>query len=184
MSLVGSLHNLEILKLKHVVFESTSWKAKEGEFSRLKFLLVDRNLLEFREAEAAHFPSLQILCLRHCPFLNCIPSEIGEIPSLQLIILYECRLSVVIAAHSMLEEQQELGNDDLEVHAFSYSDGKTYHGISNRKMYAARQKRIIEYKLWSYADYERDFEVKRQMPSKRFWRKANMMQKELDFMAK
>ncbi|CAA3010775.1 late blight resistance homolog R1A-10 [Olea europaea subsp. europaea] len=134
MSLVGSLHNLEILKLKHVVFESTSWKAKEGEFSRLKFLLVERNLLEFWEAEAAHFPSLQILCLRHCPFLNCIPSEIGEIPSLQLIILYECRLSVVNSAHSMLEEQQELGNDDLEVHAFSYSDGKTYHGISNRKV--------------------------------------------------
>ncbi|XP_022896742.1 putative late blight resistance protein homolog R1B-16 [Olea europaea var. sylvestris] len=167
MSLVGSLHNLEILKLKHVVFESTSWKAKEGEFSRLKFLLVDRNLLEFREAEAAHFPSLQILCLRHCPFLNCIPSEIGEIPSLQLIILYECRLSFVILAHSMLEEQQELGNDELEVHAFSYSDGKTYHGISNRKMYTAHQKRIIEYKLWSYADYERNFEVKSQMPSKR-----------------
>ncbi|CAA2963585.1 late blight resistance homolog R1A-10 [Olea europaea subsp. europaea] len=176
MSLVGSLPNLEILKLKHVVFENTSWKTKEGEFSQLKFLLVERNLLEFWEAEAAHFPSLQILCLRHCPFLNCIPSEIGEILSLQLIIVYECRLSVFISANSILEEQQELGNDYLEVHAYSYLDKyETSHGISNRKMYTEYEKHIKATRERSYIARHRRLEEKSEMPSKRyyrFWRKA------------
>ncbi|XP_022867986.1 putative late blight resistance protein homolog R1A-10 [Olea europaea var. sylvestris] len=120
MSLAGSLPNLEVLKLKGVIFESTSWKTKEGEFSLLKFLLVERNTLKFWEAKAAHFPSLQRLCLRYCRRLKYIPPGIGEIPTLQLLILYECSSSVVTSATSIRVKQQDLENDDLEVHAYSF----------------------------------------------------------------
>ncbi|KAL2553113.1 Disease resistance protein (CC-NBS-LRR class) family [Forsythia ovata] len=116
MSTFGSLPNLEVLKLKDFDFEDSVWKTNEGEFRKLKFLHIGCNNLEFWEVEGTHLPSLRCLSLRRCPDLNCIPSEIGEIPTLQVIALFQCGLSVVTSAYSIQEEQQELGNDGLQVH--------------------------------------------------------------------
>ncbi|CAA2985725.1 late blight resistance homolog R1A-10 isoform X1 [Olea europaea subsp. europaea] len=118
MFLVGNLPNLEVLKLKEVDLESNAWKT-EGEFSRLKFLHVEATQFKIWEAEAAHFPSLQCLRLKNCFSLKCIPPEIGEIPTLQQIFLYRCSTSVVKSANSILEEQEDGGNYDLEVHVLS-----------------------------------------------------------------
>ncbi|KAL2553094.1 putative disease resistance RPP13-like protein 3 [Forsythia ovata] len=114
MSTFGSLPNLEVLKLKDFDFEDSIWKTKEGEFRKLKFLHIRSNNLEFWEVEETHLPSLQCPSLVHCPRLKCIPSEIGEIPTLQVIALFQCELSVVTSAYSIQEEQQDLGNDGLQ----------------------------------------------------------------------
>ncbi|KAL2553199.1 putative late blight resistance protein-like protein R1A-10 [Forsythia ovata] len=115
MSTFGSLPNLEVLKLKDFDFEDSVWKTNEGEFRKLKFLHIRSNNLEFWEVEGTHLPSLQCLSLGYCPRLKCIPSEIGEIPTLQVIALFQCGLSVVTSANSIQEEQQDLGNDGLQL---------------------------------------------------------------------
>ncbi|KAL2553111.1 Disease resistance protein (CC-NBS-LRR class) family [Forsythia ovata] len=127
----GSLANLEVLKLKDFDFEDSVWKTNEGEFRKLKFLHIGCKNLEFWEVEGTHLPSLQCLSLGNCPRLNCIPSEIGEIPTLQVIALFGCEKSVVTSAYSIQEEQQDLGNDGLQVH-----NHKDFYKIGNsfRKM--------------------------------------------------
>ncbi|CAA2984954.1 Hypothetical predicted protein [Olea europaea subsp. europaea] len=77
MFLVGNLPNLEVLKLKEVAFEDNAWKT-EGKFSQLKLLQVEASDLEIWEAEAAHFSSLQYLCLRGCSYLKCTPLELEK----------------------------------------------------------------------------------------------------------
>ncbi|KAL2553192.1 Disease resistance protein (CC-NBS-LRR class) family [Forsythia ovata] len=127
MSTFGSLPNLEVLKLKDFDFEDNKWKTNEGEFRKLKFLHIGSNNLEFWEVEGTHLPSLQCLSLRRCPDLKCIPSEIGEIPTLQVIALFGCKKSVVTSAYSIQEEQQDLGNDGLQVHhKVFYQIGTTF----------------------------------------------------------
>ncbi|CAA2966337.1 late blight resistance homolog R1A-10 [Olea europaea subsp. europaea] len=130
----GNLPNLEVLKLKEVAFENNAWET-EGEFSRLKFLHVETRRFKIWEAEAAHFPSLQCLCLRGCTSLKCIPSGIGEILTLQQIILYGCTITVENSANSILKEQQDWGNYDLKVHVNSnYFGNKDINGNLYRKV--------------------------------------------------
>ncbi|KAL2553114.1 Disease resistance protein (CC-NBS-LRR class) family [Forsythia ovata] len=136
MSTFGSLPNLEVLKLKDFDFEDGVWKTNEGEFGKLKFLHIECNNLEFWEVEGTHLPSLQCLSLGHCRRLKCIPTEIGEIPTLQVIALFGCKKSVVTSAYSIQEEQQDLGNDGLQVH-----NHKEFYTIGNsfRKMYMSNE---------------------------------------------
>ncbi|KAL2514189.1 Disease resistance protein (CC-NBS-LRR class) family [Forsythia ovata] len=129
MSTFGSLANLEVLKLKYFDFEDSVWKTNEGEFCKLKFLHIGSNNLEFWEVEGTHLPSLQCLSLGHCPRLKCIPSEIEEIPTLQVIALFQCKKSVVTSAYSIQKEQQELGNDGLQVHDYFYKIGNSFRKV-------------------------------------------------------
>ncbi|XP_022896624.1 putative late blight resistance protein homolog R1A-10 isoform X2 [Olea europaea var. sylvestris] len=134
MFLVANLPNLEVLKLKEVDFKRNAWKT-EGEFSRLKFLHVEASHFKIWEAEAAHFPSLQCLRIKGCTSLKCIPSGIGEILTLQQIILDRCPPSVVNSANSILKEQEDWGNYDLKVHVNSNSYGFTdFPGSYNREV--------------------------------------------------
>ncbi|KAL2493690.1 putative disease resistance protein [Forsythia ovata] len=133
MTIVGSLPNLEVLKLKDHAFEGPVWETNEGEFCKLKFLLIERTHLENWKASKTHFPSLQCLSLRYCYKLVEIPSGIGEIPTLQVIRLYECCPSAVISAELIQEEQQSFGNDVLQVCIYSSKEdyepgqGSTLH---------------------------------------------------------
>ncbi|KAL0385151.1 UNVERIFIED_CONTAM: putative late blight resistance proteinR1A-10 [Sesamum radiatum] len=90
MTVVGSLHNLEVLKLKDCAFEGSVWEPKEGEFTRLSFLLIELTSLEHWRANSTHFPQLRHLRLRYCFMLATIPSEIGDIQALELLELHEC----------------------------------------------------------------------------------------------
>ncbi|KAL2553205.1 putative late blight resistance protein-like protein R1A-6 [Forsythia ovata] len=129
MSTFGSLANLEVLKLKDFDFEDNKWKTNEGEFRKLKFLHIGSNNLEFWEVQGTHLSSLQCLSLRRCPDLKCIPSEIGEISTLQVIALFQCKKSVVTSAYSIQEEQQDLGNDGLQVHDYFYKIGTSFRNM-------------------------------------------------------
>lgn len=115
MTIVGSLPNLQVLKLKYNSFYGREWEPNEGEFLQLKFLLLEDIYLVDWRADSIHFPSLQHLVLKNCSSMEEIPSGIGEIPTLQSIILHNCRDSIVTSAKQIQEEQLSLGIEDLEL---------------------------------------------------------------------
>ncbi|XP_075523620.1 putative late blight resistance protein homolog R1A-10 [Primulina tabacum] len=115
MTMVGSLPNLEVLKLKESAFEGRVWEPEEGEFLRLKYLLLDEIHLRHWKASETHFPNLQQLSVFFCFELAEIPSAIGDITTLELIELYTCSDSAVKSAKLIEEEQRSLGNESLKV---------------------------------------------------------------------
>ncbi|KAL0335787.1 UNVERIFIED_CONTAM: putative late blight resistance proteinR1A-10 [Sesamum radiatum] len=138
-TVVGSLHNLEILKLKHFACDGSVWEPNEGEFTKLKFLLIHLTLLEHWRANPTHFPQLRHLSLSFCFNLAAIPSEIGDIETLELLEVYECTQSVVASAMLIQEEQQNLENYGLRV-GIDSSD----HSLYQRGRYAGMYARDAE----------------------------------------
>ncbi|KAL2515419.1 putative late blight resistance protein-like protein R1B-16 [Forsythia ovata] len=122
MTVVGSLSNLEVLKLKFHTFEGPVWELKDGEFRQLKFLLIHMTDLEHWEVDKTHLPSLQHLSLRYCYNLVEIPSGIGKIPTLEEIELCECKTSVVTSAQVIKEEKESLGNNGFKNYLLSLFD--------------------------------------------------------------
>ncbi|GER41943.1 disease resistance protein [Striga asiatica] len=118
MPLIGSLPNLEVLKLELESFVGPDWNPVEGEFLCLKFLQVAwcKDLVNWN-AERTHFPRLECLVLQMLTSLNEIPMDIGHIPTLRVIRLELCSDSAVISAKNILDEQEELGNVGLRVQA-------------------------------------------------------------------
>ncbi|XP_051115978.1 putative late blight resistance protein homolog R1B-17 [Andrographis paniculata] len=115
MSIIGSLPNLEVLKLEVNSFEGNEWNPVEGEFLRLKFLMINGcDELKQWNADYTHFPRLEQLVLRFV-CLDEIPLEIGEIASLRLIQLEGCSESSVFSAKNLLDEQESLGNYSLRI---------------------------------------------------------------------
>ncbi|KAL8466058.1 hypothetical protein ACS0TY_035252 [Phlomoides rotata] len=115
MTMLGTLPNLEVLKLLDMSVVGKEWDPIEGEFPMLKFLQMQRLDLKHWEAENAHFPSLETLIIKHCLELESIPSAIGEIATLQMIEIEDGKLSAVESAELVLEEQRGMGNDVLQV---------------------------------------------------------------------
>ncbi|KAL7147962.1 hypothetical protein ABFS83_06G146100 [Erythranthe nasuta] len=67
MTVVGSLPNLQVLKLRNSNFnDGKKWETTEGEFSQLKYLLIEKSQLEEWITESSHFPSLNCLLFHHC----------------------------------------------------------------------------------------------------------------------
>ncbi|KAG8379229.1 hypothetical protein BUALT_Bualt07G0066800 [Buddleja alternifolia] len=115
MTIVGSLPNLQVLKLKRNACRGTEWKPLEDEFSQLRYLLLeDLDLVEWI-AEDTHFPHLQRLTIRSCFKLKEIPYGFGEIPTLEMIELVNCHDSAVSSAQEIEKEQHDIGNKDLQV---------------------------------------------------------------------
>ncbi|KAK4414158.1 hypothetical protein Salat_2828600 [Sesamum alatum] len=116
MTVIRSLPNLEVLKLKDNAFIGAEWECSDGEFPRLKFLLMDGlNLICWRVESTHHFPCLERLIITRCWKLEEIPCEIEEIPTLQLIEVVRASKSAANSAVSIQEEQRDLGNDVLQV---------------------------------------------------------------------
>ncbi|KAL2547656.1 putative late blight resistance protein-like protein R1B-16 [Forsythia ovata] len=113
--IVGSLPNLEVLKLKRMAFKGGEWEPTEGGFCKLKFLLLAHLNLEHWRADSFHFPSLQHLVIKGIFRLKEIPCGIGEILTLQLIELHNVDGSLVASVKEMQEEQRDLGNEGLKV---------------------------------------------------------------------
>ncbi|XP_011071886.1 uncharacterized protein LOC105157233 [Sesamum indicum] len=117
MTVFGSvLPNLEKLKLYHSACKGSEWSPVEGQFPRLKVLIIWNNILVRWRAESIHFPNLERLHLSSMQCLEEIPSGIGDIPTLLSIDLYDCSDSCVNSAKQILEEQQSFGNETLQLY--------------------------------------------------------------------
>ncbi|KAL2531293.1 NB-ARC domain-containing protein [Abeliophyllum distichum] len=115
MSIIGTLPNLENLKLVSDAFEGRRWKANDDEFKKLKFLQLDSLKLIQWNASSDDFPRLRRLVVRNCYYLEEIPSDLGYIPTLEMIKVHSCGNSVNGSARRIQEEQLEIGNLDLKV---------------------------------------------------------------------
>ncbi|KZV23328.1 hypothetical protein F511_02229 [Dorcoceras hygrometricum] len=111
MSIVGSLPNLEILKLKDHACEGSEWEPVEGEFCRLKLLHIDGSDLQHWRAEKEHFPILEHLFLFECKKLEEIPFDFVSLETLERIELDDASPSAVASALQIQAEQQDLGNE-------------------------------------------------------------------------
>ncbi|KAH6769438.1 hypothetical protein C2S51_014774 [Perilla frutescens var. frutescens] len=123
MSIVGSLPNLQVLKLRDLACIGSTWETSEGEFPELQFLLIETSMLQHWITESDHFPRLKFLFLHDCWNLNEIPEGIGEIATLELIDVKGFSIpvpkSLAESAKRIIEEQESLGNDALQVHYHS-----------------------------------------------------------------
>ncbi|KAH6812847.1 hypothetical protein C2S51_021865 [Perilla frutescens var. frutescens] len=110
----GSLSLLQKLKLNEGVFKTGKWETVEGQFPRLKFLELSwcSGLEQWMIEESSHFPCLEHLDLSGLKELEEIPSEIGEIPTLQSIRVAYCSESVVKSAKKIVDEKEELQGDN------------------------------------------------------------------------
>ncbi|XP_073125322.1 putative late blight resistance protein homolog R1A-3 [Henckelia pumila] len=111
MSIVGSLSNLEVLKLKNYACEGSEWEPIEGEFCRLKFLLIEGTNLKHWRAEKDHLPILERLILWECTELVAIPLDFAYLETLESIELDDASPSAVTSAWRIQEEKQDLGDE-------------------------------------------------------------------------
>ncbi|KAH6782964.1 hypothetical protein C2S52_007923 [Perilla frutescens var. hirtella] len=122
MGIIGSLPNLQVLKLLNHACVGETWETGDGEFPQLKFLLIDTSRLrQWTTQGSSSFPMLRRLVLRSCVYLQEIPESIGEILTLELIEVDYCGWSLVESVEKIREDQQSYGNDALQVRVI-YSD--------------------------------------------------------------
>ncbi|KAL0415440.1 UNVERIFIED_CONTAM: hypothetical protein Slati_3375900 [Sesamum latifolium] len=114
MRIVGSLPNLEILRLHDSALVGNVWNPSEGEFARLKFLQIRSTDLKYWGAENTHFPSLEHLVLSFV-YLQELPLGLAEIHTLRSIELDHCKQSVVDSMKQIREERESLGYEDLHI---------------------------------------------------------------------
>nr|QRQ90284.1 late blight resistance protein Rpi-amr1_2272 [Solanum americanum] len=117
MKLLANLPNLEVFK-GHYAFDGTDWKLDEDVvFCKLKCLrLYERGDLQRWEAAGSdNFPMLEQLLLYGFKKLEEIPESIGEIMTLKFIKTEFCGSGVETSAKKIQEEQESLGNYELQV---------------------------------------------------------------------
>ncbi|KAL2528395.1 putative late blight resistance protein-like protein R1B-16 [Forsythia ovata] len=115
MSSIGKFPNLEILILECLDFEGENWNTNHDEFQKLKFLKLIYVKFEDWNTSEDHFPTLERLVLENCDYFKSIPSELGYIPTLQMIEVNSCGQRVRESAMKIKEEQEENGNEELKV---------------------------------------------------------------------
>lgn len=103
MSVIGSLPNLQVLKLKYQS-SGGSWEIADEEFPELRYLLIEYLGLQHQhwETESSHFPRPSVF-------------NGDSIPTLELIEVDPYNNSLVESAKKVVENQHNYGNYDLRV---------------------------------------------------------------------
>lgn len=107
MTTLGSLRNLEVLKLKEMAFRGNLWRAEgRGAFPCLESLHITRSDLEIWTASDDPLPKLKNLVLKNCAKLREIPSLLGK--SLQLVEIERVTPTLVKSAKRIEAEKQQM----------------------------------------------------------------------------
>lgn len=124
MNIIGSLPNLEVLKLRCYAFRGPKWEVKRGIFSTLRYLLIEgTDLVQFRVKKNA-FPWLGSLCFKHCYKLQHLRWESWCYPTKVEVI--DCSTSTVNFANNEMRSKGEYSPrkpEDVSVQS-SWEDGK------------------------------------------------------------
>ncbi|KAL8538759.1 hypothetical protein ACS0TY_000678 [Phlomoides rotata] len=113
---IGSLPLLQVLKLENDSCVGPKWETVEGKFFNLRVLSIYYCVdLESWDMDNTHFPRLEHLHLELLSKLEEIPLSIGDIPTLKSIRVEYCSKSAEDSAERIKEEQEENGNEDLQV---------------------------------------------------------------------
>ncbi|KAI5670296.1 hypothetical protein M9H77_10660 [Catharanthus roseus] len=115
VSVIGKLPNLEILKLYGIEFEEDRWDMENEEFLNLKFLKLQYLKIQEWNTCTDPFPCLEQLVLDCCDYLKEIPSSLGEISSLNMIVVRNCSKGAERSAWEILNERLDLGDYSFQV---------------------------------------------------------------------
>ncbi|MCD7445841.1 hypothetical protein HAX54_000080 [Datura stramonium] len=120
VNLLADLPNLEVLKGNYG-FRGTGWRLNEDVvFRKLKYLhIMFERLKRWETTGSDNFPMLEKLLLKGFYILEEIPRSIGDIMTLKLIQIEYCCSEVMASAKKIQEEQQSLGNYELQVQIYS-----------------------------------------------------------------
>jgi len=111
------LPHLEELKLKYCQAEYDIWRLTDKDiFKSLKLLLLSQLNLKHWEASSVNFPYLKRLVLKNCKDLQEIPTDFGEIGTLESIELHDCSTISEESARNIEQEQEYMGNNILKVY--------------------------------------------------------------------
>ncbi|OIT21578.1 PREDICTED: putative late blight resistance protein homolog R1B-12 [Nicotiana attenuata] len=121
ISTLVMLPNLEELKLKRYAVSGPIWRlSDEDKFESLKLLLLSELDFERWEASSDNFPNLKRLVLKNCRCLEEIPTDFGEICTLESIELHNCSTAAEGCARNIEQEHEEyMGNNSLKVYIHS-----------------------------------------------------------------
>nr|GMD13585.1 putative late blight resistance protein homolog R1B-14 [Ipomoea batatas] len=108
---LGSLDELEVLKLEDNAFKGDSCDVRTVVFKQLKYFRIERTDLVSWTASKDSFPVLKCLFLRNCTKLVAVPVEFGEIESLKLLELYYTNEWAVRSAHQILRFKGDVYGD-------------------------------------------------------------------------
>ncbi|KAH6774789.1 hypothetical protein C2S51_013193 [Perilla frutescens var. frutescens] len=113
IGIVGSLPNLQVLKLRVLACIGDTWETSDEEFPELEYLMIEGSYLQHWITECSPFPKLKSLVLHHCPNLSEIPQSIGEISTLEVIEVDNVNQSLMESAKQIQEDQRDnYGYDD------------------------------------------------------------------------
>ncbi|KAM3358996.1 hypothetical protein P3S68_021929 [Capsicum galapagoense] len=116
ISTLAMLPNLEELKLKYNAVLGEVWRLSDDDkFESLKLLLFSNIYLERWEVCSDSFPNLKSLVLKRCECLREIPTDFGEICTLEAIELDECSRAAEDSVKK-IEQEQDMGNNFLKVY--------------------------------------------------------------------
>ncbi|KAL1552086.1 disease resistance RPP8-like protein 3 [Salvia divinorum] len=117
ISTLGSLENLEVLKLKDRAFTGNNWDVNDGGFLSLQFLHIEQTDLAFWRASSHHYPKLRSLVLKNCDKLREIPIEFADISSFQMLEMHTC-IPAVKSAKEIKNKKIEAGGSEFTLSAF------------------------------------------------------------------
>ncbi|XP_042003684.1 putative late blight resistance protein homolog R1B-8 [Salvia splendens] len=78
MSVIGSLPNLEVLKLRCYAFQGRTWIVEEKRFAKLGYLVIEDTDLVKWEVREGGCPNLYYLSIKHCHLLEEIHGRFGH----------------------------------------------------------------------------------------------------------
>lgn len=116
MATIALLPHLQLLRLEQHAVVGAEWNFVNEEFRSLKHLIIfNCDDMSNWIAEKSNFPVLETLDLWNLNKLDKVPWDIGEIPTLERICVRYCTKSVSMSAMELLEEQENLGNQVLQL---------------------------------------------------------------------
>nr|GMD46746.1 putative late blight resistance protein homolog R1B-8 [Ipomoea batatas] len=107
MRVLGSLEELEVLKLDDYAFKGENWElSNDVVFKRLQYLRIGRtNLTIWKLATENSFPALRSLILRNCSSLQQIPEAFANVHTLEVMELFHMSESALQSAKEVKEKQ-------------------------------------------------------------------------------
>nr|GMD35126.1 putative late blight resistance protein homolog R1B-8 [Ipomoea batatas] len=108
MRILGSLEELEVLKLDENAFRGEHWDLKSDVvFNHLQYLRIGRTNLEtWTIVNINSFPILENLVLRNCTNLEVIPSAFAQVHNLKVIELYHMSENANNSARQVGEQRR------------------------------------------------------------------------------
>nr|GMD58954.1 putative late blight resistance protein homolog R1B-8 [Ipomoea batatas] len=108
MSILGSLEELEVLKLDENAFRGEKWDLKSNVvFNQLQYLRIGRTNLKIWTTMENSFPVLENLVLRKCTSLEAIPIAFAKVHSLKVIELYHMSEKATNSARHVAERRRD-----------------------------------------------------------------------------